>query len=197
MLKFVRHFVFLPFKTHIMKQLILFSLMFTFFNKTMAQTSPSEPIYNIKINSLTGNPIDLSLYKGKYILFVNVASKCGFTGQYEDLQKLYEAYKDNLMVIGLPCNQFGEQEPGTAQEIKQFCQANYGVTFVMTEKIDVKGNNQHPLYQWLTDKAKNGQSSSTVKWNFQKYLVDPNGNLVDYYFSMTNPMSDKITKHLK
>lgn len=181
-----------------MKQLILLAfIMLSFFNKSMAQTTPSESIYNIKINSLTGNPIDLSLYKGKYILFVNVASKCGFTGQYEDLQKLYETYKDNLMVIGLPCNQFGEQEPGTVQEIKQFCQANYGVTFVMTEKIDVKGNNQHPLYQWLTDKTKNGKSSSTVKWNFQKYLVDPNGNLVDYYFSITNPMSDKITKYLQ
>lgn len=171
--------------------------MLSIFNTSTAQTMHTESIYNIKINSLTGNPIDLSMYKGKYILFVNVASKCGFTGQYEDLQKLYDTYKDTLMVIGLPCNQFGNQEPGTPQEIKQFCQVNYGVTFVMTEKIDVKGNHQHPLYQWLTDKTKNGHSSSTVKWNFQKYLVDPNGNLVDYYFSITNPMSDKITNYLK
>jgi glutathione peroxidase len=180
-----------------MKKLFIITLMFSIFNKTIAQTTPTESIYNIKINSLTGNPIDLSQYKGKYILFVNVASKCGFTGQYKDLQKLYDTYKDNLMVIGLPCNQFGNQEPGTPQQIKEFCQANYGVSFVMTEKIDVKGNNQHPLYQWLTDKAKNGQSSSTVKWNFQKYLVDPSGNLVDFYYSIVNPMSDAITKHLK
>ena len=100
------------------------------------------------------------------------------------------------MIIGVPCNQFGNQEPGTAQEIQSFCQVNYGVSFLMTEKVDVKGKNQHPLYQWLTDQAKNGQSNSTVKWNFQKYLIGTNGHLVDYYFSITNPMSDKITKHL-
>ena len=170
--------------------------MFSIFNKSMTQTSPSESIYDIKINSLAGQPINLSDYKGKYILFVNVASKCGFTGQYEDLQKLYDKYQDKLMIIGVPCNQFGNQEPGTAQEIESFCQVNYGVSFLMTEKVDVKGKNQHPLYQWLTDQAKNGQSNSTVKWNFQKYLINDEGFLVDYYFSMTSPTSDKITKHL-
>jgi len=162
----------------------------------MTQTSPTESIYDIKINSLAGQPINLSDYKGKYILFVNVASKCGFTGQYEDLQKLYDKYQDKLMIIGVPCNQFGNQEPGTAQEIQSFCQVNYGVSFLMTEKVDVKGKNQHPLYQWLTNQAKNGKSSSTVQWNFQKYLIGTDGHLVDYYFSITNPMSDKITKHL-
>jgi len=170
--------------------------MFSIFNKSMTQTSPTESIYDIKINSLAGQPINLSDYKGKYILFVNVASKCGFTGQYEDLQKLYDKYQDKLMIIGVPCNQFGSQEPGTAQEIQSFCQVNYGVSFLMTEKVDVKGKNQHPLYQWLTNQAKNGKSSSTVKWNFQKYLVGTDGHLVDYYFSITNPLSDKITKHL-
>lgn len=171
--------------------------MFCFLTKVTSQTMPKTSLYTIKINSLSGNPIDLSTYQGKYILFVNVASKCGFTGQYEDLQKLYDTYQDKLMIIGVPCNQFGGQEPGTALDIQQFCQANYGVSFVMTEKIDVKGNNQHPLYQWLTDKTQNGQSSSSVKWNFQKYLVDTKGQLIDYYFSITNPLSDKITKHLK
>ena len=130
-------------------------------------------------------------------MFVNVASKCGFTGQYEDLQKLYDTHKDKLMIIGVPCNQFGGQEPGTVKEIQTFCQANYGVTFLMTEKVDVKGKNQHPLYQWLTQQEKNGSSSSSVKWNFQKYLVGKKGELIDYYFSITNPLSDKIINHIK
>ena len=169
--------------------------MFSLFSKP--KTSPMESIYSIKINALNGNPINLSDYKGKYILFVNVASECGFTGQYEGLQKLYETYQDKLMIIGVPCNQFGGQEPGSANEIQEFCKINYGVTFLITEKVDVKGSNQHPLYQWLTQQSKNGSSSSTVKWNFQKYLVSTNGELIDYYFSVTTPLSDKITKHLK
>ncbi len=170
--------------------------MFSFFTKSNAQATPIESIYDIEINSLEGEPIDLSTFKGKNILFVNVASKCGFTGQYEDLQKLYDMHQDNLMIIGVPCNQFGSQEPGTADEIQTFCERNYGVTFLMTEKVDVKGDNQHPLYQWLTQKSKNGNIDTSVKWNFQKYLVNGNGQLVDYYLSATKPLSDKITKHL-
>ena len=130
--------------------------MLSFFNKSIAQNKPIASVYEIQINQLNGEPLDLSLYKDKYILFVNVASECGFTGQYEDLQKLYSTYIENLMIIGVPSNQFGAQEPGTAEEIQTFCKANYGVTFIMTEKIDVKGDNQHPLYKWLTDKSKNG-----------------------------------------
>lgn len=171
--------------------------MFSLLSNSKPNTDPNESIYNIKINALNGEPINLSDYKNKYILFVNVASKCGFTGQYEDLQKLYDTHKDNLMIIGVPCNQFGGQEPGTVKEIQSFCQVNYGVTFLMTEKVDVKGKNQHPLYQWLTQQEKNGSSSSTVKWNFQKYLVGKKGELIDYYFSITNPLSDKIKNHLK
>ncbi|WP_241748726.1 glutathione peroxidase [Aestuariibaculum suncheonense] len=171
--------------------------MFSFFTKSNAQATPAESIYDIKINSLEDEPVNLSTFKGKNILFVNVASKCGFTGQYEDLQKLYDTYQDNLMIIGVPCNQFGSQEPGTADEIQTFCQRNYGVTFLMTEKVDVKGDNQHPLYQWLTKKSKNGNMDTTVKWNFQKYLVNGNGQLVDYYLSATQPLSDKITQHLQ
>ena len=151
-------------------------------------------IYDININALDGSPIDLKTFQGKYILFVNVASECGFTNQYEGLQKLFDTYKDDLVVIGVPCNQFGQQEPGSSDEIQTFCKKNYGVTFLMTEKILVKGNNQHPLYNWLTDKSLNGVKNSTVKWNFQKYIVDKDGNLIDYFYSMTKPMSSKITK---
>ena len=170
--------------------------MFNVFNKAKAQNTPTAPLYGIEINSLEGNPINLSDYKGKMILIVNVASECGFTKQYADMQKLYDQYQDNLVIIGIPCNQFGGQEPGTAVEIQTFCEKNYGVSFLMTEKVDVKGSNQHPLYKWLTSKELNGKSNSTVKWNFQKYLINDEGFLVDYYFSMTSPDSDKITKHL-
>ena len=141
-------------------------------------------LYNIKIKSLQGNPINFSDFKNKYILFVNVASKCGFTPQYEDLEKLYKEHKEQIIVIGVPCNQFGKQEPGNASEIEEFCEINYGVSFLMTEKIDVKGEYQHPLYAWLTSKSLNGNKSSSVKWNFQKYLVDKNGELIDYFFQL-------------
>lgn len=154
-------------------------------------------IYEIGMNSLQNNPIQLSDFKGKHILFVNVASKCGFTPQYKDLEELHQKYKDKLVVIGVPCNQFGKQEPGTSDEIQEFCQVNYGVSFLITEKVDVKGQYQHPLYTWLTSKSLNDTKSSSVKWNFQKYLVSPEGKLIDYYFSITKPLSSKITKHLK
>ena len=154
-------------------------------------------IYDIKINSLQGKPINLKDFEGKHILFVNVASKCGFTPQYKGLEELHQKYKDKLVVIGVPCNQFGSQEPGSSEEIEEFCEVNYGVSFLITEKIDVKGQNQHPLYSWLTNKEFNSKKSSSVKWNFQKYLVDNNGKLIDYYFSITKPTSSKITKHLK
>jgi len=109
-----------------------------------------ESIYDIKINTINGKPIHLSDFKGKYILFVNVASKCGFTPQYKDLQELQNQYKDQLQIIALPCNQFGGQEPGDAQTISSFCERNYGVSFLISEKIDVKGKNQHPIYSWLS-----------------------------------------------
>lgn len=153
-------------------------------------------IYNIEINDLQKNPIQLLDFKGRHLLFVNVASKCGFTSQYKELEELQQQYKNKLVVIGVPCNQFGNQEPGSAEEIQEFCEINYGVSFLITEKIHVKGINQHPLYTWLTDKNYNNKNSSTVRWNFQKYLVSPEGSLIDYYFSITKPLSSKITKHL-
>lgn len=153
-------------------------------------------VYDIKVNGIDGAALDLGQFKGKKILFVNVASKCGFTKQYDGLQELYNTYKEKLVVIGLPCNQFGGQEPGSEADIQSFCKLTYGVEFPMTEKVDVKGSKQHALYQWLTSKDKNGVKSSSVKWNFQKYLVDENGNLIDVFYSMTKPMSKKITKYL-
>ena len=156
-----------------------------------------KSIYEIKINDICGDAIELNDFKGKYILFVNVASECGFTGQYKDLQKLHEEYGSKLVVIGVPCNQFGGQEPGESHEITAFCTEKYSVTFLMTEKIEVKGSNQHPLYKWLTDKKSNGIKNSTVRWNFQKYLVDPSGNLIDYWYSITQPLSQKIIKHIQ
>ena len=181
-------------KTSTLFILILFS--FT----SISELKPKEnmtSLYDIKINAIDGTPIDLNNYKGKYLLFVNVASECGFTGQYEDLQKLYDIYQDKLMVIGVPCNQFGGQEPGTSESIQSFCKKNYGVTFLITEKVDVKGENQHPLYQWLTDKDLNGVENTSVKWNFHKYLVNGNGKFLDYFYSITKPLSSKITRQLK
>jgi len=153
-------------------------------------------IFDIAINALDGSPLKLSSFKGKHLLFVNVASECGYTSQYKDLQVLSDTYPEKLVVIGSPCNQFGKQEPGDASQIQNFCERNFGVTFVLTEKIDVKGSKQHPLYKWLTVKDLNGKKNSSVKWNFQKYLVDDKGKLIDYYFSVTKPMSSKITKYL-
>ena len=154
-------------------------------------------VFGITINLLDGSPLDMDKLRGKYILFVNVASKCGFTGQYKALEILFKQFREQLMVVGIPCNQFGGQEPGNADEIANFCELNYGVSFLITEKVYVKGPKQHPLYQWLTQKEKNGKKSSTVRWNFQKYLVDQQGNLLDYYYSTTSPTSNKITKHFK
>lgn len=154
-------------------------------------------IYDVEIKSLQNNPIQLSDFNEKYILFVNVASKCGFTPQYKDLEELQKMHQDNLVIIGVPCNQFGQQEPGNNEEIQEFCQVNYGVSFLITEKVDVKGEDQHPLYTWLTSRKLNNKKSSSVRWNFQKYLVSPEGKLIDYYFSITKPLSSKITKHLK
>ena len=172
----------------VMKSFLIVLILFC----TMSVQS-KENIHNISIKDIDGNLIELSSFKGKYILFVNVASNCGFTKQYADLQALYQKYMSDLVIIGLPCNQFGAQEPAREEEIKQFCTKNFGVSFILTEKIDVKGNNISPLYAWLTNKKYNGVLNSSVKWNFQKYLVDRDGELINYFYSTTNPLSDKIT----
>ncbi|XMO85528.1 glutathione peroxidase [Algibacter sp. AS12] len=169
----------------------------TFSTKSRPKKMNIDSIYDIKINAINAKPINLLHYRDKHILFVNVASKCGFTPQYKDLQTLNNKYKDHLEIIGVPCNQFGNQEPNSEEEIESFCKTNYGVTFLITEKINVKGKHKHPLYSWLTKAINNGTKNSTVKWNFQKYLVGPNGDLIDYFLPTINPLSSKITKHLK
>lgn len=157
----------------------------------------TQDIYSVSINSLEGEALDLGQFKGKYILFVNVASKCGYTKQYGGLQELHEKYQDRLAIIGVPCNQFGWQEPGTADEIMTFCEKNYGVEFQMTEKINVKGDEQHPLYAWLTKAELNGVENSKVGWNFNKYLLSPEGKYLAHFKSGVKPLSEEITAYLE
>jgi len=178
------------FNKKIIIYLIIF--MFSFFNKTISDTS--KTFFDFKINSINGDSLDLSKYIGKTILLVNVASNCGFTKQYDDLQKLYDGFKDKgLIVVGVPTNQFGAQELGTEEEIKKFCEINFNITFPMTSKYDVKGNNAHPIYMW----AKNTFGKSTVpKWNFHKILINKNGKVEDTFASFTGPMSKKIINKL-
>jgi len=161
-------------------------------SKTILNSEPKSPFFNIRIQSLEDKQVNLFDYKGKKILVVNTASECGFTPQYEELQQLQEKYSDKLIIIGTPCNQFGGQEPGDAAQIKNFCQKNYNVTFLMTEKMDVKGPNQHPLYSWLTKKSVNGVLDSEVSWNFNKYLINEEGKLLAYFPSTTGPISNSI-----
>jgi glutathione peroxidase len=162
----------------------------------MAIFSQTQGFYDFKVKTLEGNDFDLSSLKGKKVMVVNVASKCGFTPQYKDLEEMYRKYEGELVIIGFPANNFANQEPGTASEIRQFCSQNYGVTFPMMEKISVKGDNMHPLYKWLTSMDKNGVMDSEVKWNFQKYLIDENGKLIDVLYSREKPESEKSIKWL-
>ena len=168
-------------------------LMFSFFNKTMSDNS--KTFFDFKINSINGEELDLSIFENKTILLVNVASKCGFTKQYDGLQNLYDDYKDKgLVVIGVPSNQFGGQEPGTEAEIKNFCETNFNITFPITSKYDVKGDNAHPIYLWAKDTY---GKSAVPKWNFHKILINKEGKIVDTYASFTTPMSNKILKKLE
>ena len=173
---------------------ILFSLIFLL---GMIHTN-AQSFYDLEATTIDGKTFKFEQLKGKKVMIVNTASKCGFTPQYEDLEKLYEMYKDsNFVLIGFPANDFLKQEPGTNEEIKSFCTLNYGVTFPMTEKIHVKGKDIHPVYQWLTQKEKNGAFDSKIKWNFQKYMIDENGKLLQVFRSKTKPFDAKILKLLK
>ena len=154
--------------------------------------SQSSGFYDIKVKTLEGEDFDFSSLKGKKVMIVNVASKCGLTPQYEDLEAVYEQYQGDFVIIGFPANNFLNQEPGSASDIRKFCTDNYGVTFPIMEKISVKGKDIHPLYQWLTSKEKNGVRDSDVSWNFQKYLIDEKGTLVDVIPPKEKPTSDKV-----
>lgn len=167
-------------------------------NMKTAEVQQKENIYQFKKKTLLDKDFDFATLKGKKIMIVNTASKCGYTPQYADLQKLYDTYKDkNFVIIGFPANNFGHQEPGTNAEIADFCQQNFGVTFPMMSKISVKGKDMDPVYQFLTQKAKNGYKDSEVKWNFQKYLLDENGHVVNVIASKTLPGDDVIVNWIK
>ena len=162
-----------------------------------APGTPGKPvkdnIYSFKVASLKGDAINFADFKGKKILVVNTASKCGFTPQYADLEKLYNQFKGKLVIVGFPCNQFGQQAPGTSRDISAFCTNTYHITFPMATKIDVKGNNTAPIYQWLEAQAKaKGLSPEVPQWNFGKYLLNEEGELVAVFKSATNPMSGEV-----
>ena len=167
--------------------------------RSVAQTKEMKgtTIYDFQVESLEGGKINFADYKGKKILIVNTASECGFTPQYEGLEKLYEEYKDKLVIVGFPANNFGGQEPGSNAEIKTFCQKNYGVTFPMAAKVSVKGDDIAPIFKYLTEKDLNGVKNSNIMWNFTKFLIDEKGTLIDNFASTTTPTSESITKYLK
>ncbi|HMR42818.1 MAG TPA: glutathione peroxidase [Saprospiraceae bacterium] len=149
-------------------------------------------IHRFKVESIEGREIDFVRFKGKKIMIVNVASECGYTSQYEQLQELYANFQDRLIIVGFPCNDFGAQEPGSHELIQQFCQKNYGVTFPLTKKITINSPAMHPVYKWLTSRAENGAFDSEVSWNFQKYLLDENGFLQKVFPPATLPIDPEI-----
>ena len=160
---------------------------------SISVAAQSSGFYDFKVKTLEGEDFDFSSLKGKKVMVVNVASKCGLTPQYKELQEVYDNYRGaNFVIIGFPANNFMNQEPGSADEIRKFCSDNYGVTFPIMEKISVKGNDMHPLYQWLTSKEKNGVKDSEVSWNFQKYLIDEKGNLAEVIPPKEKPTSEKV-----
>jgi glutathione peroxidase len=190
-----------------MFKIILFALMLTACGSTSTKNANMENTNNVKtelsksihqfvVTAIDGGKIDFSIFKGKKILIVNTASGCGYTPQYKDLETLYNQYKDRLVIVGFPSNDFGGQEPGTNDEIKSFCTKNYSVSFPMAEKISVKGESAAPIYQWLTQKEKNGVLDAEIKWNFNKFLLNENGEIIAKFESSTNPLSKDITDKL-
>lgn len=169
----------------------------SFVNSTPKHSNVKAPtIYQFKVPALEGGVIDFSTFKGKKILVVNTASKCGYTPQYEGLEKLFKAHEKDLVIVGFPANNFGGQEPGNNIEIKEFCTKNYGVTFPMAAKVSVKGEDMAPIYKWLTHKTENGVMDAEIKWNFTKFLLDENGVLIAKFDSKVTPLSEEILKYL-
>ncbi len=158
----------------------------------IAPALSQKSIYDFTVETIDGQQFSLADLRGKKVMIVNTASKCGHTPQYKDLELLNKAYKQKLVIVGFPANNFMNQEPGTNEDIKEFCDSKYGVTFPMMSKISVKGDNMHPLYKWLTSKSANGVLDSEVAWNFQKYLIDENGNLVGFLKPAVKPLSDEV-----
>ena len=154
-------------------------------------------IHQFNIKGINGEMINFSQFEGKKILIVNTASECGFTSQYQQLQELHDQSKEKLVIIGIPANNFGGQEPGSNQEIKDFCELKYGVNFLLTEKISVIGDDQHPIYQWLTQKSLNGVSDYEVKWNFHKFLINESGQIIDSFPSNVGPLDDQILSQVQ
>ena len=173
--------------------ILLITIMFSFSDKALAKYE--KLIYDFEIESITGEKINFSTYKNKIILLVNVASQCGFTNQYEDMQKIWEKYQSKgVVIIGVPSNDFGQQEPGNNNDIKNFCEAKFGISFPMTEKVSVKGSDAHPFFKWA---KQNHGSSAVPKWNFHKIIVDKEGKISDTFSSITNPSSKKFIKVLE
>ncbi len=182
-----------------MKRYILSIIfLFTISIITFAQNNNQMNLYDFKVLDIDQKEFDLSILKGKKVMIVNVASKCGLTPQYAELQELYETYKDiGFEIVGFPANNFNNQEPGENSAIKEFCSAEYSVTFPLMSKISVVGPDKAPIYEWLTDKDKNGITDQEVSWNFQKYLIDRNGNLEAVVQPKTTPMSKEVLEWLK
>lgn len=165
--------------------------------ETMVSAQTSQSIHEFKVPSIDGGTIDFGAFKGKKVLVVNTASECGYTRQYEGLQKLYEENKEKLVIVGFPANDFGKQEPGANEEIKEFCKAKFGVTFPLAAKVAVTGEEKHPLFKWLTSREENGVMDAEIKWNFTKFLLDEEGKLVATFPSKVEPISEDILQYLK
>ena len=185
-----------------MKKLIYFFL--SLFSKKQVKTKPenstspmaSKSFYDFTMKSIEGKDIPFSIYKGKKVLIINTASECGYTPQFKELEELHEKYKDKIVLLGFPSNNFGGQEPGSNEEISAFCQRNFGVSFQLFEKSDVKGSGQNQLYQWLSHKEQNSWNDEAPSWNFCKYLINEKGELLKFYSSAVKPMSEEIIKEL-
>jgi glutathione peroxidase len=169
------------------------TLLFSFL---IAAALAATSIYDFKVPGLQENEIDLAQFKGKKIMIVNTASKCGLTPQYEELEQLYKKYQGKLVIIGFPANNFKQQEPGSKEEIAEFCKKNYGVTFPMADKVSVKGDDIAPIFKWLVDEAAKKGINDPITWNFTKFLVDEKGNLVTVFSPRTTPMSEEVLKYL-